>query len=154
MFQIETALAGLISNLPFRPVAWLVKPFVLPFGLTQTMPSDALGARVAHALLDGDRRRERLTANIFVPQDDAPGLGLLERAAEAAVAARPAAAKVRKALKAGALEKEPADNQVEKAQKAGLISGSEKSALEHADSTRNRAIQVDWFDVDTYNGLH
>ncbi|HUS97097.1 MAG TPA: acyl-CoA dehydrogenase, partial [Hyphomicrobiaceae bacterium] len=154
MFQIETALAGLISNLPFRPVAWLVKPFVLPFGLTQNMPSDALGASVAHALLDGDRRRERLTADIFVPQDDAPGLGLLERAAEAAVAARPAAAKVRKALKAGSLEKEPTDNQVERAQKAGLISGSEKSALEHADATRSQAIQVDWFDVDTYKGLH
>jgi acyl-CoA dehydrogenase len=154
MFQIENSLAGLLANLPFRPVAWFIKPFILPLGLTQTMPSDALGANVAGALLDGDRRRERLTADIFVPHDDAPGLGLLERAAEAAVAARPAAARLRNALKAGTVDSEPADDQVERARKAGLISASEKSALELANSTRSRAIQVDWFDADTYKGLH
>lgn len=154
MFRIETALAGVIANLPLRPVAWFVKPFILPLGLSQTMPSDALGASVARVLLDGDRRRERLTADIFVPQDDAPGLGLLERAAEAAIAARPAAAKLRKALKAGTLDRHPADNQVERALKLGIISPGEKTALELADSTRDRAIQVDWFDADTYKELH
>ena len=154
MFQIETALAGVLANLPFRPAAWFVKPFVLPLGLTQTMPSDALGANVAHALLDGDRRGERLTADIFVPQDDALGLGLLERAAAAAVAARPVAAKLRKALQTGLLDKQPSNDQLERALKAGIISSSEKTALELANSTRNRAIQVDWFDVDTYKELH
>ena len=152
-FQIETALAGVLANLPSRPVAWFIKPFVLPLGLTGTMPSDALGANVAGSLLDGDHRRERLTADIFVPQDDAPGLGLLERAAEAAVAARPAAAKLRKAVQAGALDRQPTDDQVERALKTGVISASEKTELELATSTRNRAIQVDWFDADTYKEL-
>jgi acyl-CoA dehydrogenase len=80
-------------------------------------------------------------------------LGLLERAAEAAVVARPIAAKLRKAVKAGTLDKQPADDLVERALKAGVISASEKTALELANSTRNRAIQVDWFDVDTYKEL-
>ncbi len=153
MFQIETALAGVLANLPSRPVAWLVKPLILPLGLTQNMPSDALGARVARVLQDGDRRRERLTADIFVPQDDAPGLGLLERACEAAVAARPAAEKVRKAIQTGKLEKQPAVDQAERALKAGVISTGEKIVLEHAASTGNRAIQVDWFDAATYKEL-
>ncbi len=153
MFQLETALAGVIANLPLRPVAWFVKPFILPFGLSQTLPSDALGTKVASALLDGDRRRERLTADIFVPEDDAPGLGLLERAAEAAVAARPIAAKLRKAVQSGALEKQPIEDQVERALKAGVISASERTVLELANSTRDRAIQVDWFDADTYKEL-
>ena len=152
-FQIETALAGVLANLPLRPVAWFVKPFILPLGLTQTMPSDALGTEVARVLLDGDRRRERLTADIFVPQDDAPGLGLLERACEASVAARPAVAKVRNALQTGKLEKRPAVDQAERALKAGVISAGEKIALELATSTRNRAIQVDWFDAATYKEL-
>ncbi|MEK6249280.1 MAG: DUF1974 domain-containing protein, partial [Planctomycetales bacterium] len=91
--------------------------------------------------------------DIFVPQDDAPGLGLLERAAQAAVAARPVAAKLRKALQTGALDKQPTDDQIERALKVGVISSSEKTVLELANSTRNRAIQVDWFDVDTYKEL-
>lgn len=153
MFQIETALAGVLANLPFRPVAWFVKPFILPLGLTRIMPSDALGSNVARALLEGDRRCERLTANIFVPQDDAPGLGLLERAAEAAVVARPIAAKLRKAYQTGTLDKQPTDDLAERALKAGVISASEKSVLELANATRNRAIQVDWFDADTYKEL-
>ncbi|MGI9511966.1 MAG: acyl-CoA dehydrogenase [Anderseniella sp.] len=153
MFQVETALAGLVANLPFRPVAWFVKPFILPFGLTRTMPSDALGTKVAQVLLDGDRRRELLTADIFVPEDDAPGLGLLERAAEAAVDARPIAAKLRKAIQAGSLEKQPIDDQIERALKVGVINAGEKTVLELANSTRNLAIQVDWFDVDTYKEL-
>ncbi len=96
---------------------------------------------------------ERLAADIFVPEDDAPGLGLLERAAEAAVAARPVAAKLRKAFQTGTLDKEPADTRVERAHNANLITKSEKAALDLANSTRAQAIQVDWFDSETYKTL-
>ncbi|PIW26873.1 MAG: acyl-CoA dehydrogenase [Rhodospirillales bacterium CG15_BIG_FIL_POST_REV_8_21_14_020_66_15] len=153
LFRIETALAGLRDNFPIRPVAWVLRPFVLPWGMTRKPPSDALGARVANALLEGDARRERLTAGIFVPKDDAPGLGLLERALEAAVAARPAVAKVRAAVSSGVLAKAPTETLAGRALEGNVITPGEMDLLAAADAARLRAIQVDWFDAESYKTL-
>ena len=153
LFRIETGLADLLDNFPIRPVAWFLRPLVLPYGRTRKMPSDALGARVANALLDGDKRRERLTADIFVPKDDGPGLGLLERALEAAVIAGPIVGKVRDAVRSGALEKTPAASLAARALQAGIIAADEKAAIDAADGARLKAIQVDWFDAEAYQAL-
>ncbi len=153
LFRIETALAGLLDNFPVRPVAWILRPLVLPYGPTRKMPSDVLGAQVANALLEGDERRERLTADIFVPKDDAPGLGLLERAMEMAVDARPVVAKIRDAIQTGMVEKTPAETLAEQALEADIITSNEKGALDAADAARLKAVQVDWFDAETYQVL-
>ena len=104
-------------------------------------------------MLEGDERRERLTADIFVPKDDAPGLGLLERATEAAVDARPVVAKIRDAVRTGMMEKTPAETLAERALEADIITSNEKGALDAADAARLKAVQVDWFDAETYQVL-
>ena len=153
LFHIETALAGLLDNFPVRPVAWGLRLIVLPYGLTRKMPSDVLGSEVAKTLLEGDDRRERLTADIFVPKDDAPGLGLLERALEMVVDARPVTTKIREAIKTGSVEKTPIETLAERALKAEVISPNEKRALDAANAARLKAVHVDWFDAETYQLL-
>ncbi len=117
------------------------------------MPSDVLGSEVAKALLEGDDRRERLTANIFVPKDDAPGLCLLEQALEMVVDARPVTTKIHEAIKTGSVEKAPVETLVERALKAEVISPNEKRALDAASAARLKAVQVDWFDAENYQLL-
>lgn len=153
LFRIENALSEILDNFPFRPVAWIVRPLVFPFGRYRKMPSDELGRQIANALLEGDERRERLSADIFVPKDDAPGLGLLERAMEMAVDARPMVAKIRHAVRTGALEKTPAETLTERALEADIITSNEKSAVDASDAARLEAVQVDWFDGETYRTL-
>jgi acyl-CoA dehydrogenase len=54
--EIERALAGVLRNLPSRPVAWLLDLLVFPLGRNEAGPDDALGAEVA-ATLQRDVRR-------------------------------------------------------------------------------------------------
>ncbi|MBT5108299.1 MAG: DUF1974 domain-containing protein, partial [Rhodospirillaceae bacterium] len=153
LYRIEEALAGLLDNFPNRPIAWMLRVLILPYGRRRKMPSDVLGARVAGALLEGDARREKLTASIFVPNDNLPGLGMLERSLEAVVASRPAEARVSAAVRSGVLEKAPPATLSERAAQANIISASEKEILDAADAARLDAVQVDWFDAETYQTL-
>src|SRR6185503_11880373 len=45
--EIERALAGVLRNLPSRPVAWLLDLLVFPLGRSEAGPDDALGSEVA-----------------------------------------------------------------------------------------------------------
>ncbi|MBT5667029.1 MAG: acyl-CoA dehydrogenase [Rhodospirillaceae bacterium] len=153
LYRIEEALAGLLDNFPNRPIAWLLRILILPYGRTRKMPSDALGALVAGALLEGDKRRDKLTAAIFVPDDNLPGLGMLERSLEAVVASRPAEAKITAAVRSGALEKTPSASLSERAMQANIITSNDKRVVNAADAARLDAVQVDWFDAETYQTL-
>lgn len=150
LYNVESALADILDNFPIRPVAWALTPLVFPLGRRRKMPSDALGAKVAAALLDGDTRRDDLTADMYVPKDDGLGLGLLERAAEACVAARPASAKIKAAIRKGVMEKAPAETMAARAEAAGVIDAAEKALIDAADEIRLAAVQVDVFEPEAY----
>jgi acyl-CoA dehydrogenase len=127
LFQCQQALGGVLDNLPNRAAAWALRPLVFPLGRRQRPPSDAQGAAVARALLDDPAARDALTADIYRPSAQEPGLGRLEAALEKAVAALAVEAKIREAVRAGRLDREP-------------------------DEAREEAIQVDAFDPKEYPG--
>jgi acyl-CoA dehydrogenase len=79
----DEALAGVLRNLPARPVAWLLRALVFPTGRREWGPDDAAGAAAAAALIDDERSRAVLTSGIYVPGDDDEGLGRLESARRA-----------------------------------------------------------------------
>jgi acyl-CoA dehydrogenase len=146
LFRIDEALRGFIANFPNRPVAWLLRLLVFPLGGRQRPPSDALGAVVARSLLEGKPHRERLTSDVYVPSPQEIGLGRLEAALVACVAARPVETKVRDAVRAGRLEPSPRPTLADRALAAGVISGEERRLLEAAERGRAEAIEVDAFD--------
>src|SRR4029453_8727602 len=76
--EVEHALAGVLRNLPSRPVAWLLAVLAFPPGRSGGGPADALGAQVAETMLGDDLARESLTAGVFIPPADEAGLGCLE----------------------------------------------------------------------------
>ena len=146
LHEVELALVGVLENLPNRLAASLLKLVIFPLGPHQGPPSDALGARVAHALLDDREERLRLTRDIYVPPPDDPGLGRLEAALDKVVAAAPSVQSIKAAVRAGKLAREPEGTLLERAVKAAIIDEVALKRIREAEKARDDAIQVDEFD--------
>ena len=153
LWEIQQALQGVLDNLPNRLVAMKVRFLVFPLGARRRPPDDALAGQVARCLLDGNEGRLRLTPDIFIPHANEDGLGKLETALEAVVAAHEARDAVRDAVRAGKLEGDPEATLAERAVAAGIIGPEQRERLEAADAARDDVIQVDSFEPETYGGL-
>jgi acyl-CoA dehydrogenase len=151
--ETERALAGVLRNLPARPIAWLLGLLVFPLGRGEPGPDDALGSEVAETLLRSDRAREALTAGIFVPHAGEAGLGGLEAALAAVKPALEIEARLRALVREGKLT-EPSDGSLAReAFAAGMITESDFGRISAAEAARERAIQVDAFDPDEFRAL-
>jgi acyl-CoA dehydrogenase len=159
LFHAQTALAGVLDNMPNRPAAWALRLAVFPFGTPWKAPSDKLGSKVAKSLLEDREVRAKLTGDIHLPPKERHGLGRLEDAYEKVMAARDVERKLRDALKAG-LIRDPwesgknGDGGLSAAVEKGILSASEAQLLNLAVAARLDVIQVDAFDQETYRGIH
>jgi acyl-CoA dehydrogenase len=150
LHEIQTALDGVLDNLPNRWAAWSIRWVVFPLGARLRPPSDAAGAAVARALLEDRETRLGLTADMYVPSATEPGLGRLEAALKEAVAAHRVETKIRDAVRAGRLDKAPGDVLLDAALAAGVIVASEHEQVRRAAVVRDEVIQVDAFPPDVY----
>ncbi len=153
LYEIQTALVGTLNNFPNRPVAWLLRALVFPFGPRYRPSSDKLGAAVARGLLENREARLHLTADMYVPPPDEPGLGRLEAALNHAVAALKVETKIRDAVRAGLLDKAPGEILLHQAAAAGIITEDERQQVLDAEDIRDEVIQVDAFDPETFRSL-
>ncbi|MDX1763790.1 MAG: acyl-CoA dehydrogenase [bacterium] len=153
LFQIQTALMGILDNLPNRPAAWMLRPLVFPLGARLRPPSDRLGSAVARGLLEDRQACVTFTRDIYGPPADEPGLGRLEHALSHAVAALAVETKIRDAIRAGRLDRAPGDELLGLAVEAGIISEGERQQVLEADEVRNEVIQVDSFDPEEFSSL-
>jgi acyl-CoA dehydrogenase len=153
LWRGEQALHGVFANLPGGVLPRLLRALAFPFGPSAVPPPDSLGASVAQDLLGGGTLRERLTRDIFVPEDEDWGLGRLEAALEAVVAAAAADGKVRAALRAGTLTRAPAETLAGRAREAAVIDDDELALLLAAEKARDAVIAVDVFDPQSYRAL-
>ena len=151
--EIEQALDGVLRNLPLRPLAWALRPLVFPLGRRERGPDDARTSQVATAVLDDAAARERLTSGIYLPPQDELGLGRLEAALVEATGALRVEAKLRDAVRRGALDRAPGDELARAGVAAGLISQAELDALAAAEVAREEVIQVDAFSPEEYRKL-
>jgi acyl-CoA dehydrogenase len=134
---IETRLDEILTNFPVRPVAWMLRFFVLPFGVRRRGPSDRLTQACAELLLEPSLTRDRLTVGIFHGEGD-DGLARLDRAFEHAVATQLLHERLRKAHV----------RDIDKARQQGLINDAEASQLRAAAAAVAAAVAVDDFPAD------
>jgi acyl-CoA dehydrogenase len=147
-FKLQVAMDGVLANFPSRPVAWVMRRFVFPKGLTLTAPHDKWASRVAKLLIEPGASRDRLTAGMFLPRKEDDVLGRLEFAMEAVIKADPIEAKLRAAQKEGKLPQRAAAERREAAVKSGLITAAELEHLVRTDRLRREVIMVDDFPTD------
>lgn len=153
LFQAQSALRGVIDNLPNRPAAWLLKLLTLPWGARYRPPSDGLGAAVARGLLEDELARERLTDDIYVPDTDEIGLGRMEAALDDTVEGRRVERKLRDAVRAGQIDKAPGLALAHEGLAADVITRDEFDTLARAAETAAEVIRVDAFDPEEYAEL-
>ncbi len=153
LFRIEEALVGVLDNFPNRLVAWVLKRLAFPLGRSMKLPSDEMGGLIAKGLMYDGEMRLNLTSDIYIPAAGENGLGRLEEALEKIVDAAPARNKVRDAVRSGGLGKKPDETLFDRARNKGIISENERQALELASLARDKVIQVDVFDHETYIAL-
>ena len=153
LHEIQSALLGLLRNLPNTAAAWALRPIIFPLGPRHKPPSDELGSAVARALLDDPDARALLTKDMYVPGPFDPGLGRLEAALGHALPALAVERKIRDAVRAGVLDKAPGDVLLVRAVEAGVITEEEQLQVMSADALRDEVIQVDAFDKDDFVDL-
>lgn len=153
LYEIQQALRGVLENFPVAPVAWILGWALFPLGYHFRKPSDALGGKLARAILEGGELRERLSQDCFVPPSEEEGLGKLEAALELVVGARPIEKKVREAVRAKKLPRAALHTLFDQALEAGVIDADEKKTLEEAEAARDHVVQVDAFDAEAYAAL-
>lgn len=152
--QIEEALHGIVRNFPNRAVGLAAHAVVFPTGRRFEWPSDKLTAKVATALFDPTSTvRDDLTTEIFVPSANEPSLGMLEAAYKAITEAAEARKKVDRARRKGLIQKGTVIAMAEQAFAAKILTKAEFKKIEQAESLRDQAVQVDYFDPKTYKNM-
>ena len=89
----------IFANFPIRPVGWLLRFFIQPFGPRHRGPSDQVTARCAAIVTAPSAARDRLVADLFHPPQSEKhnGLALLERAFAMVAAVQPVRDRMRTA---------------------------------------------------------
>ena len=143
--RAQEACFGLFENFPVRPVAWLLRAMLFPWGRSFAPPSDRLGHRVTRLLMEDSPARDRLTAGMFIQRDEADPVGRLELALQQVAQAEQIEAKIHAAAKTGALAGYTADERIAAATRAGVIGAEEADALMRYGRLRRACIMVDDF---------
>ena len=151
--RMQDAFDGLFANLRVPGLTWLFRGPVAAwsrFSRLSAEPSDALGGRVASALLTPGAQRDRLLAGVFTSDDPAHALGRFETAMAICWEAEGVAAKIKAAVRARQLPREHPAKLVPLAVEKGVITADEAALVARAEAARADAIQVDSFSADEY----
>ncbi|MGN6225964.1 MAG: acyl-CoA dehydrogenase [Dyella sp.] len=146
VWRMQMALDGAIRNFPVRPVGWLLRVLVFPFGRREVPPSDRLGRRVAALITAPGEARDRLTQWAYLTPTANNTVGRMCALLPDVIAAEPVERKFQKAQKAGQFVSRAYDSQLIEAVKAGAITEGEAALLKRVRDTSFEFISVDDFD--------
>ena len=148
LYHARLAMDGVIANFPNSLLASVLWRLVYPVGRPFQHPSDELGHKVARLLIAPSATRDRLTAGMYLPQDEADPIGCLEAALTATMAAEPIEARIRKAHHTGAISGNTGEELERAALAEGIITTEEHTQLRRTARLRDEVIRVDDFPQD------
>jgi acyl-CoA dehydrogenase len=148
VWRMQMALDGVIRNFPVRPVAWLLRALVFPFGRREVPPSDRLGRRVAALITAPSEARDRLTTWSYLTPTANNTVGRMNAVLPDVIAAEPVERKFLKAFKGGQLHAHTYNEQLAEAEKLGAITAAERELLQRVRDAVAEFISVDDFDSD------
>jgi acyl-CoA dehydrogenase len=146
VWRMQMALDGVIRNFPVRPVAWLLRALVFPFGRREVPPSDRLGRRVAAIITAPGEARDRLLEWVYLTPTPNNTVGRMEALLPLVIAAEPVERKFGKAQKAGQFKAHDYVAQLHEARDQGIISTTELELLKRVREGVFEFISVDDFD--------
>jgi acyl-CoA dehydrogenase len=147
-YRAQSAIDGIISNFPVKPLARLMRVVIFPLGMSFRPPLDSRNRECAKIALEPGAARERLTAGMYVPKDENDATGALEAAFLATIACEPIEKKLREAVKKGVLHPRSGTDLSAMAKDASVITGEEHALWQRKEALRKRVIKVDDFPQD------
>ncbi len=134
LYEMQTALVGVLDNFPSRTIGWILMRILFPFGKPHSPPSDALEQTLAHMITAPGSARRIVTEGVYIPPLDNlenENLALLEVALYAVVEAAPIEKKIALTKKDG---------------KPRVLTDREKEVLGKVKHLREKVIAVDDFE--------
>ncbi|TAL85034.1 MAG: acyl-CoA dehydrogenase [Rhodanobacter sp.] len=147
VWRMQMALDGAIRNFPVRPVGWLLRVLVFPFGRREVPPSDRLGRRVAALISAPGEARDRLLEWVYLTPTANNTIGRMHALLPEVIAAEPIERKFAKAQKAGQFKSHDYVEQLAEAQQLGVITAAEQALLKRVQEAVFEFISVDDFDT-------
>jgi len=144
LFNIQTALKGVMKNLPVPFLGALCNFIVFPFTKPYQRPSDKLGHQVARKILKPGDTLDRLSEGIFVSKNKYDATGRIDHALTLVLKTDELQRKLRDAYKHGQLENRGRNAFLE-AKEKNIITDSEYTLLVEADEAILNATKVDEF---------
>jgi acyl-CoA dehydrogenase len=143
LYTIQQSLRGVLDNFPVPGVGRLIRWIIFPFGIPYAPPSDRLGKAVAGLLLTESESRDRLTAGVYISDED-DASGRVHTAFHLVINSAKAENAVRNALK------QPVTyanyrGLVQKAVESGVITEEQATMVRLAQEASRAVIEVDDF---------
>jgi acyl-CoA dehydrogenase len=146
VWNMQMALDGAIRNFPVRPVSWLLRFLVFPFGRREVPPSDRLGRRVAALITAPSEARDRLLEWVYLTPTANNTMGRMHALLPEVILAEPVDRKFAKAQKSGQFKAHDYLEQLAEAEQAGVINATEAALLKRVRESVFEFISVDDFD--------
>jgi acyl-CoA dehydrogenase len=118
------------------------------------MASDRDGKEIVRAALQPGAFRDRLTRDIFVSDDPADRVGLLEYTLKKVIASEEVDKKLERAIRRGEVRRYHNNDWIEEAKSKGVLTADEASALAELRDLVARVIAVDDFDAASLAARH
>jgi acyl-CoA dehydrogenase len=143
LFQAQEALDGVLKNYPVPALGWALRLAVFPSGRYIKMPSDKLSKEVAELIQTSGPVRDRLTREVFLPDDEDEIIYQLEQAFVLCEKTRDLRKRLKKDQKTAPGEKY--FDWLIRLKGDGVISEKEFDVLEQTRECVARVIRVDSF---------
>lgn len=148
LYRTQQAFHEFLLNFPVsRITRGLLRFIIFPRGMRCLPPTDSLSHEVARLILTPGEVRDRLTAGIYLPEQDNEPLALLKKALACTIDCEPVEARLRQAVKDKAITAHEHE-QINQALAQGIITSKEAASLEQMKTLRRRVIMVDDFPAD------
>lgn len=146
LYRAQEQLHSLLRNFPNRVVAYFLRRFIFPRGMTYYAPADRLGAKVVELIMNPTATRERLCAFIYKTPDPNNPIGLLQQVLVEATELEPLEKRLRAAVKAGKIPDRELPIQLDAAVPARVLKKAEADRLRAFDQRVMELMAVDDFD--------
>ncbi len=151
--EIQRQFEGIYANFPVPVLGQLLSipgRFWLRVNPLGSGVPDWLHAKAARTIQRPGEQYDRLMEHVYLPADDAPGLGRLLHAWRLIAASETAVAKIRRAQKAKLLPRGRPQELLEQALAANTITAEEAEQIRRAEAARLAALAVDEFAPQEY----
>ena len=151
--EIQDAFDAIFREIKVPGLSWFFRgPVALWSRINRigTKPSDKLSHKVAQAMQEPSKSRDRLTEGIYMPESKEEALGRYEYALKALKDAEPAYDKLKNAARRKELPKTQPRFVIDEALDKQIITEEEAERLRKAEDARVDVVQVDEFTLDEY----